>query len=348
MKDPNYVELVKWLSTIRIEFSVHNDELEKILEAFDANLNRAPQLALFPVLTVKMAKLTQLIRDVARMNLFGSVISETADDAETTQKIQVEMKRIGEDVVANRVPVSGISEYEMGAIAISSYIETSPHVRKGLDAIFSGVLINMWTAFESLATDLWVKAVDLRPESLGESALMAPRKKMEDEINQSILPVDTGDTDEAKLKVDHISMNLIRDYGYSLRHSMGRMIKKTRKFGFNKLHDIKHAYSSAFGKAVIADVFSGESCDQLNLLEAIRHVVVHRGGRIDSTFLQRVKDKDKYPEFSFAQPDDLLELDAALVRRCMDGGTESSRKLLAFVDDWLTKNPGKHCGKKED
>src|SRR5262249_17396378 len=46
---------------------------------------------------------------------------------------------------------------------------------EGLAHLLRAALLNTWTTFESLATDLWIKAVDLRPKSLARNVVLGPK-----------------------------------------------------------------------------------------------------------------------------------------------------------------------------
>ena len=52
-------------------------------------------------------------------------------------------------------------------------------VSEGIKGLLSGVLVGSWTAFETLATDVWVEAVNQRPMSSGVSAWMSPQDYVE-------------------------------------------------------------------------------------------------------------------------------------------------------------------------
>src|SRR4051812_44221578 len=54
-----------------------------------------------------------------------------------------------------------------GATLAERYIASIPVVRDGFKPLFSSIIIGGWTAFESLATDLWIEALNIRPKSLG-------------------------------------------------------------------------------------------------------------------------------------------------------------------------------------
>ena len=104
------------------------------------------------------------------------------------------------------------------------------------------------------------------------------------------------------------------------------------KFDLTSLSKIKKAYVAAFEKDEALDhALDG---DDLDLLEASRHLIVHKGGMVDEEFQKRVA------KVGIAYPvGDLLPLDGAMVSRMANAAIAAGCRLLAFVDDWLVKNP---------
>src|SRR5262249_32108698 len=126
-----------------------------------------------------------------------------------------------------------------------------------------------WTAFECLATDLWVAALDSRPATLAQRAL------------KSLPSDDQSDGISGK----GIAVWQLAKYGFDLRGCMGRVLKP--KFDLTSLSNIKKAYFSAFEKSKQIDALF--TAQDLNLLEASRHVIVHRAGIVDGEFEGRTK-----------------------------------------------------------
>jgi hypothetical protein len=171
-----------------------------------------------------------------------------------------------------------------------------------------------WTAFECLATDLWVAALDSRPTTLAQRALKSlPGEDQLDGISGKAVAV----------------WQLAR-HGFDLRSCMGRLLKP--KFDLTSLSNIRKAYSGAFEKSMQLDVLF--TTQDLNLLEASRHVIVHRGGIVDEEFASRTKTMGI--GYTVGAP---LPLDGKMVSRLANAGVDAGCQLLTFVEGWLTANP---------
>jgi hypothetical protein len=210
------------------------------------------------------------------------------------------------------------------------FLDELPILPLGIETVLSGVVTGTWTAFETLATDLWVTAVNARPMTLGTNAYLAPKRDL----------VDTDTRD----KLGSLSIDILRQYGFNLGSSMGTMMHEKRIATFNTLDDIRNAYAQAFcirrngTRSPLPEVknwFSGPDYEKLRVLEALRHVLVHRGGRADKAFLDRVEDKAQV--FSVSKREDIVVLDGAIVRDYCNAGVKRALVLLRGVDIWLQK-----------
>jgi hypothetical protein len=144
--------------------------------------------------------------------------------------------------------------------------------RLGVSAIILSAFVQTWTAFETLACDVWVKALDARPILASNAAAPKPSASAKG-VDPKTIPI-----------------KLLQKYNYDLRSVMGTVLKEQKKFDFNSLNGIGKAYKAAFGKAADA-IFSPNNHDHQKLawLEAIRNVIVHNAGLADKMFLERVK-----------------------------------------------------------
>jgi hypothetical protein len=171
-----------------------------------------------------------------------------------------------------------------------------------------------WTAFECLATDLWVASLDARPGSLAQRAI----KSLE------------GGEQPDGISCKGIAVWQLAKHGFDLRDCMGRVLKP--KFDLTSLSNIKEAYFAAFQeRKQLDEVFSTQD---LNLLEASRHVIVHRAGVVDDEFAKRTKAMGiDWPIGA------LLPLEGKVVSRFANAAVGAGCELLSFVDGWLTANP---------
>jgi len=114
---------------------------------------------------------------------------------------------------------------DWGAGYVKAMLETEPGMEVSMNALLSSTVIESWTAFETLASDLWVKAVDIGPAPLRTRLLAAHKGQWltpDDNIGVAAL----GEIDPQ------------RKFGSSLRE-IGRV-------SFQRLEYIKRFYHIAF------------------------------------------------------------------------------------------------------
>ena len=104
-------------------------------------------------------------------------------------------------------------------------------------------------------------------------------------------------------------------------------IKHFDKAKFNCMKDLRSAYESAFGSAVL-------SCfdDSLDVTEQVRHSLAHRGGVVDSRFLGAIKGHAVYGNLPIGKR---LPLRGELVRDHVSSCVDSFVLLVRFVDSHL-------------
>ena len=96
-------------------------------------------------------------------------------------------------------------------------IQAAPHIAQGMRGIMESAILSAWTAFEVLAVDLWVAALNARPMSLGDKALRAPKPKTgEREIN----PVESA----AKADLSAVNIDLLRQYKFDVGDKLGTIM----------------------------------------------------------------------------------------------------------------------------
>ena len=123
------------------------------------------------------------------------------------------------------------------------------------------------------------------------------------------------------------------------------MLWRKRHFDFNSLAGLKDAFHGTFsyrdpkGKTVfpkeVKDWWQGDKYQDLSILEAIRQVLVHRGGRADASFLERVK--HIHPTLSKLKINEAVPVDGEFVRQSIDAVTKRAIILLTGVAQWLKR-----------
>jgi hypothetical protein len=193
-----------------------------------------------------------------------------------------------------------------GAGAIKNMLRFSVGMDTSLEALLSSIVVEAWIAFETLASDLWVRAVDLSPTLRKRVNARTPR----------------ADRSDLQLP-EQLQIDPARRFGSSLREA--------RKVSFQRLPYIVRNYEIAFG-AKIKSAFKADN-SYIYALSAFRNAIIHNGGRADAEFVKRVAD---FKEFALIKPKQKLKLDGDLVARLRTSAATVGANLLHFADDILT------------
>ncbi len=184
-----------------------------------------------------------------------------------------------------------------------------PQIENSLRAlVFSGISIS-WAAFESLAKDLWIAALNTRPRELAQTAF-------------SRLP-DSADQNELTRK--YVPVGVLARYGFDVRDKLGTILEA--RFDFTSYSGIRTAYSSAFGNDGELPIIFGNSSP--GTLEAMRHLVVHRAGYVDEEYTRRTG--QKFPMGS------ILQVPGRQFSELIKATAKVSCDLALHVDGFLAK-----------
>lgn len=238
--------------------------------------------------------------------------------------------------IGNRPPVPSGLPFEsmtvysaylpLDATAVQTALEGlgDPAATGTVELLISMQVIGAWTAFETLAADLWERCLNARPE-LGFVALGADQQ--------------SGDTDEERNRKDRLKFELpvwkLRRWGFDLRTHMGTLMRG--KWDFANRIETREAYAAVFGDNHGAELDKVFKDPQLNWLSAVRNVIVHNAGIADAEFERKVK---KHPILSKLSADkrDPVVIDGILCRQLVGAGCECSLALFRFVDEWMENN----------
>jgi len=184
-----------------------------------------------------------------------------------------------------------------------------PVVASAFRSMLFAALSGAWAAFESVAKDCWVVALNLRTDELGRRALTK-------------LPQDQQD---GGVSSKQISVEIMARYGFDLRNKLGTVLEG--KFDFTSVSGIRRAYTTAF------DSFPTDLSawpDDLSVLEATRHLIVHRAGYVDRTYAKRT---------GYQGPDgEPLDVSGSRVCKLADVAILAGCDLVRGVDDWLGRH----------
>lgn len=169
----------------------------------------------------------------------------------------------------------------------------------------------LWTAFETLARDAWITAIDAGPVSIGHRTFRSLRDE----------EVDDG------IRKKSIEVGILAKYGFDLRGRLGTILQD--KFHFSSIEGISNAYQAAFPNesAFLATLEN----DDLKSAEQVRHLIAHKAGIIDDKYKKRTGTSQNIGEE--------LVVTGAQVSRFGQAVVEVGINLLAFVDTFPATTP---------
>jgi hypothetical protein len=314
----DYVEATRFSKDyVDLPGNLKNDAIKKICSSFVRNMSRVHSIGFLPVYLSYAANDFGQVYTAACVNLGGD---------EDAPAIDREMRRLRDAAKITRSKDERMRIIEsVGGGQIDAAINTgSLNILHGVDATLAAMMIGSWTAFESLAGDMWVEVVNQRPSKLAQMVIKAQNSRIDSETG-----ADAADLQQAKT----IPLINLQKYGYDLRDKMGTLLRDMKKVNFDNLRDIKLAYKTAFPNQA-EKIFSKYT--SMPITEAIRNLYAHKGGVIDARFLKRVAKESAFSGFEQGDP---IALTGTLVRSHIDAVARCSIDLAGFVDDWLAGNP---------
>lgn len=282
------------------------DFLNPIAESFFGNLKHIRALMHLPDLMFIMAESERGIRTLslewARQN-WGM------DYEAFTKKVLEDVKPF----IEHTAPKEFYEEvYNNSQKRFQKYLqdpEDGPIFSASINVLYSTAILYCWTVLECVATDCWVAAVNANAQPLGQMAITSLEDQEPGEISSKQIPV-----------------GLAAKHGFDLRFCLGDLLKS--KFDFTSVVGIKKAYK-VFGP--LSDyVEEAFAFPLLSELEATRHVIVHRAGKVDEDYKKRLQSVLEIgTTISFSQ------------KSVMDFQGISSvvgLSLLTFVHNWVQNN----------
>jgi hypothetical protein len=279
----------------------------QIANAFARSMERVASLAALPVELIVWCQAFAQVACIARYEIGLSPRDQSRDDSpefkDQLQKVFAQLDKA--KITATAWHVGG---HNLKQIAHTEILQSNPeHVVAGIEAALAAMLTTSYAAFETMAADLWVAALNRHVELADKFIERNRDKKLE-------LPVLSG-------------------FKYDMSRSMGRVLVENRKVSFQSFNSLSEAYRNAF-REIVDPVFSHPQ--EIYQTEQIRHLLAHRGGLIDSKFKDEMKDFDPYKDVSVGT---YLRLDGPMVRRHIDACVRAGIALFSLVDDWSAKPP---------
>jgi hypothetical protein len=181
-------------------------------------------------------------------------------------------------------------------------------IRRPLQALLYTSAVYVWSALECALKDAWTEAVNFLPLPFG---------------HRSLLHIPTEATPDG-ITSKQVSVGLLAKHGFDLRDKLGTILAE--KYDFTGAEGVRNAYAAAFGKEHAIE--AALSAIPLRRLEAIRHLIAHRAGLVDSEFLRRTG--ETHP---IGMP---LPLDMKTLCELFNVASTTAITVLKFVDEKMS------------
>jgi hypothetical protein len=221
-----------------------------------------------------------------------------------------------------------VLEHHLSAAKSLGGLSETPLGAYGFVPMFSGYITGTWSAIESMIADLWEAALNTHPRALA-SLNGKPRKATysnDPERDQSR----SRDQDGPK-----IDLNLVARHDFDLRKCMGTIFRSERRYGFTRLSGAREAYMRAFPKKNSPRVDSAIESKSLDILSAVRNVLLHRAGEADDEY---VRQQQQFLTLPKAGKGEKIRLNGQNTSEIIKSAIASSKSLMIAVDDWIADN----------
>lgn len=327
--DKNYAVLLEILlggERPKNPAELKTDQLRALADNLWRDLTKLRCLMQLPIFCVGNARLQALVEVMAHFKITKDLSApRPPDDA-----LNLEIQGLRDAAMADEgvVYADALREWQR----ILEGAEADSGIQLGTDALSEALILWTYTIVESLSTDLWLEAVNLRPRTLAVNVINS----------------DAFEDEEAERKrpKPSIALEALAPYGFNLTTCMGQLLKDKKQVSFESFKGVEAAYCAAFlipeskkkrltSKGLI-DIFEPHR-KTIKHLECVRNLIAHKGGRVDAKFLRQLSnlkisgatytEKKPYP----IRPSEIGSFAFSALTFTTD--------LLAFVDNWLCRYP---------
>ena len=293
-RDLKLIELLKIPRThIDLRQQLTQPSFDRCVRAFIRTIDRGLAMGDMPPFLVQYFMQSQQARDIAALKVLGGIAVDPKDRDEY-MRLEAESRRTLHSVKVT----PRYCEFTM-SMALTNLERTADGgvgpLRNGLQANMVGMVIGTWTAFETLAGDLWEAAINVCPKTLAEQKGTAGRiwqQVLQRKKSQGCVPAKgfqsgtiqgspKSQSDSKQLPLERIVE--ITEGTFNLGEKMGTLLRS--KYDFSVLAKTREAYSVAFAhySNKVDECMSDTRIDTLNL---VRNMMVHNAGVADKIYVE--------------------------------------------------------------
>jgi hypothetical protein len=285
------------------------------VSAFLSNMRRVATFAAMPAELSYNVRRDQLLSDCATIETTGKLKPDLRQflDNDPSPEFRASFQKFATEYITEKSFEEKRDTTErLGVGYIERVLDAEfPPMQASMDAVFEAVILQSWTAFETLAADLWFTALDNGPSQWRTNVLRkhGEFKRGSNWEPQTVLPAVLNDPQK----------------------KFGSSLKDLDAIGFQKFRLLKFWYETAFGVGV-AKIFA-EDGGYIRALAAVRNLIVHQAGKADATYVNEVK---KFPELNQVAEDNLIQLDGVTVNKLRKTAIKVGIALIQHLDDALS------------
>lgn len=295
-------DTIAWSSAANCSNTVKSAFLKPIALTFSTNLKRCHAVLRMPHTVMKL---------LATMLSTAVQAGKTLGKDRTWELLQtLGNSSAFEERILSSLGITSAQDYYDGVsqkveliaeVVLSAIMAGSPEAAAWEETQLYSAVVSAWTAFECLAADSWAAALNHYPMQLYDKACGFARK--------------------------NVRITFLAKYKFDLRNRLGTLLRP--RFDLNSLAGIRKAYRAVFDREKVDEIFQEPD---LSVLEATRHLIVHRAGLVDERFQRRTKRSDFHAKLG-----SMLVLEEKQIARLLNAAVFAGGDLLAFIDELAEK-----------
>lgn len=317
--------------------TIQNRPLKMVAERFESNIERTYYLATFlPPLAFLNLNLGRWHGVAEERVLKGRDSRLRRHNSKLQGALNAALRQAQRE--SNYLKASFSEIQQIGVYAIDQAMQkrrSKNQFRKGVEPLIASVALAAWTAIETMSGDLWEAAVNLHPQILAQLKGSHRSWMTAGDKSRASEAFTEEDTDQETENDKSIKLFQIGNYDFNISRRMGSLLRP--RFGFQVLGRIRKAYALAFSKDF--ENLKSLWCDSaFDNLVAVRNLLVHKAGVVDSHFVRQVRG---LPQLTRLKENSRLHLEGGLVAEMIKAAVEKSVEIIKCVDDWIVAHPNK-------
>src|SRR5262249_2336111 len=265
-----------------------NASLQRAMKLFRHTVARVRFLMVMPAVIGHAGMDLQRTYDTAEIDVTGTLIgahdslTDEIKDRMAARFNELWKQQIAADIARQRTPEwdETVREAHEAGTTPVNMLTRAPQGTIIFDVFLSYIVVGGWTAFETMAGDLWEQAVNIHPETLAALVGTKPIKSKEKDGFGSLRPPRQA---TAMRESKSIDLDILRFHNFDVKDKMGTLLKG--RYDFARLSEIRLAYVQAFSEYNDA-IYSLLGSNKLDALNAIRNVIVHNAAFADEKYLK--------------------------------------------------------------